>query len=444
MILKRINIAYCFIGIILYALFFASNADNENYFYFNIVSLISFIVYGSVIWKVSLKNISFFKKGNLFLIVFFVSVFECTLYKLLSYYIDGDLFLFSKADAGLYYSESIKMSKMSWGDSFSYIFNTYGFDDLGAFLWMSFTFRLLPSLIFLNLFYCIIGSLSALMIFEISRFFIPCRYAFIASLAFSISSFIVTHHSYCLKESVMIYFVIASFYFFYLHIHIRNVCYILLTLLCVCVVFMFRTPTALLLVATFGLTYVLLYTKGLAVSILGIAICILIGCTSLFSYTYDRYLRGGETELILERKNQLAGDGGIVNQLADPIAALAGPFPSIKIASMKGTSLYASGLLFRFLLSAPFFIGACRIIEERHIRMYPFVLFFLGNAIGVAISVKGLEVRLSMPHMAMMYVVAFWALAKCDYDKFSFAISSKVIYSYFIVVLGLCLLWNFR
>lgn len=444
MILSKINTSYFYIGLILYFIFSVANVKNLNFIYFHLVSFVAFIIYGFVLWKVSSQKNYFFNKRNLFFIVLFVSVFECILYKLLSYYIDGDLFLFSKVDAGRYFYESVKMSRMSMGDSIGYILEIYNFDDFGAFLWMSTLFRLFPSIVFLNTIYCIIGSLSALMIFEIARCFMPRRYAFIASLAFSISSFIIAHHAYCLKESIMIFFIIASFYFFYLHLRVRKTGYVLLTLLCSIVVFMFRTPTALLLISTFGLTYVLLYTKGLAVTILGIVVCILIGSTSLFAYTYDRYLKGGNTEAIMERKNELAGGGGIINQLADPVAALAGPFPSIKITSIKGTPLNASGLLFRFLLSAPFFLGAYYIIKERHIQMYPLVMFFVINAIGVAISVKGLEMRLSIPHLAMMYIVSFWFLAKYDYEQIKWEIPSRYLYSYFIGIFALCLLWNFR
>lgn len=444
MVLKNINTSYCYIGFILYLLFFVANMKDMDSFYLSIVSFITFMVYGAVVWKVSLQKSAFFRKSNLFLIVFFVSVFECILYKLLSYYIDADLFLFSKADARRYFYDSIKMSEMNVGESIHYILKSYGFDDLGAFLSISSIFRLFPTLIFLNLVFCLLGTLSALMIFKIARFFMPRRYAFIASFTFSASSFITTFHSYCLKETIMLFFIIASFYFFYLYVYVKKTGCILLTLLCVSMVFMFRTPTALLLVATFGFAYILLNTKGLAATVLSIVICVLIGSTSLFAYTYDRYLRGGNTEVIMERKNELAGGGGIVNQLADPLAAIAGPFPSINITSIKGTPLYASGLLYRFLLSVPFFIGAYCIVKERYVKMYPLVLFFIINAIGVAISVKGLEVRLSMPHLAMMYIVAFWFLARYDYDKLSWQISHKQLSIYSIGILGLCLLWNLR
>ncbi len=444
MILSKMSVAYCYIGTVLYVLFFITNVVEIKFFYFHIVSLITFIIYGSAIWQASKQSRSFYSKGNLFLIVFFISAVEVVLYKLLSYYIDGDLFVFSKADAGRYFYESVKMSGMNIGDSISYILKSYGFDDLGAFLWISSVFRLAPSIIFLSLIYCLIGSLSALIIFQIARFFMPRRYAFVASLAFSISSFTTAFHAYCLKESIMIFFIIIAFYLFYLHLHTKKTVYALLTILSVFILFMYRIPTALLLIASFGLTYILLYTKGLAVTILGVIICVLIGSTSLFAYTFDRYLRGGDTELILERKNSLAGGGGIVNQLADPVAALAGPFPSVKTTVIKGTPLYASGLLFRFLLSAPFFVAAYCILKERYIKMYPLVLFFIISAIGVSISVKGLEVRLSMSHLAMMYVVAFWFLAKCDYDRFSWRISYRILYGYFMGIAALCLLWNLR
>lgn len=178
--------------------------------------------------------------------------------------------------------------------------------------------------------------------------------------------------------------------------------------------------------------------------ILGVLLSIAIYSSSLFALTYERYLRGGDTDAIIERKMEMAAGGGIVNQAADPLAAFAGPFPSIMMKTTKGTSFYASGLLFRVLLAAPFFIGVYYAFRHKYKRLYPLIFFFLANALGVAISVKGLEYRLSHPHMAMMYLVAFWMLAKYDYHRMKRQLSAIVVYGWFILVTMVCFVWNLR
>lgn len=444
MLLNAVNRCYWYIGAILFLCFSVSALQNSAFLYIHIVSFITFFIYGIILYNTAKQPCFFFTRRNLSIIVFSCSIIDSTILKLLSFAVDGDFFIFSQKDAVLYYTISMNVLGMGYIESIKYLFSTFAFDDLGMLLWTSSIFRIIPSLHFLNLSHCIVGTFSALMIFNISRYFMPRRYAFMASLAFSAASFTVMRQAMCLKETVMIFLIIASFHSFYLQLHTKKTGYILLTILCVYGIFMFRTPTALLLIVSFGLTYLLLYTKGVAATILGTFILVLIGSTSLFAYTYDRYLRGGDTELIMERKNDLSRGGGVINQLADPVAAFAGPFPSVKVVAKKQTPLYASGLLYRFLLFVPFFAGVYYIFKSQHLKMYPVALFFLMNALGLVASVKGLETRLSMPHLAMMYIVAFWFLAKYDYNRFSWKISPKVLYGYFIAMLGLCLLWNLR
>jgi hypothetical protein len=66
------------------------------------------------------------------------------------------------------------------------------------------------------------------------------------------------------------------------------------------------------------------------------------------------------------------------------------------------------------------------------------------NAIGVAISVKGLELRLTYPHLAMAYIVAFWWLAQYDYKQLPQRLSSKTVQWWFFIVFALSLIWNLR
>ena len=446
MLLNYINRAYLYIGIVLFVLFSLSMVENKYFSITNAVSFFVFLLYGIIVYQSSLQANSFFKKRNLALIVFFVSVIEVTAYQLLSFYIDNDTFVFSKSDAFVYYTVGIKMSRMSFVDGFHYMSEIlrWGTDDWGAFLWNSLIFRVFPSQQFLSLMNCMVGTFSALMLFDIGRNFMPRRYAFMAAFSFSLSSFVVVLHSQCLKETIMLCCIISSFECFITYIRKRENKYLYLAILCSLLVLFFRVPTALLLLLSFSLTWVLLYLKGPAAIFLIVMLTLAICYTPLFTFTYDRYLRGGDTNAIIEHKNELADGGGVINQMVDPLAAFTGPFPSVKIKTIKPTPLYAAGLLYRFLLSAPFFLGSYYVIKRRYVKMYPLVLFFLINALGVVISVKGLELRLSLTHLAMMYIVAFWFLAKYDYKQFSWQIPQKVIYGYFIGIMMLCILWNLR
>lgn len=444
MILKRIITAYWAIGILLYVSLTAVLMKNPDFLLMHSMSLGTFLVFAISVTASYKKRKRFFTSQNLFFTVFACLVIEAVFFQMASWLIDRDFFAFSKVDSLEYYFGALKMSKMGMAESLRYLFQNYGFDDCGAFLWIIAVFRIVPSILFLDFLCCIMGAFSALMMFNIGRSLMPKRYAYMAALTFSIASFTARHCVGVNKENVTSFLILAAFYFFYIYVRQKNRIHLVFSLLFSLSVLLFRVPVALLLLFSLGLTLVLMYSKGPLVMILGVLLSIGIYSSSLFALTYERYLRGGDMEVIIERKIEMAGGGGIVNQAADPLAAFAGPFPSIMMKVVKNTPFYASGLLFRVLLAAPFFVGVYYAFRHKYKRLYPLIFFFLANALGVAISVKGLEYRLSHPHMAMMYLVAFWMLAKYDYHRMKRQLPVIAVYGWIVLVVLGCVVWNLR
>lgn len=408
------------------------------------MSLGTFLVFAIAVTVSCKKRKRFFTGQNLFFTVLTCLVIEATFFQLASWFIDRDFFVFSKADSMEYYLGALKMSKMGMADSFRYLFLNFGFDDWGAFLWVTAVFRIVPSILFLDFLCCIMGAFSALMMFNIGRSLMPKRYAYMAALTFSIASFAACHSVGVSKEDVTSFLILAAFYFFYIYLRRKNKIHLVFSLLFSLSILIFRVPVSLLLLFSLGLTLVLMYSKGPFVMILGVLLAVVIYSSSLFALTYEGYLASGNVDALIERKVEMAGGGGIVNQVADPLAAFVGPFPSIMMKVVKHTPFFASGLLFRILLAAPSFVGVYFAFRHKYKRLYPLIFFFLANALGVAISVKGLEYRLSHPHMAMMYLVAFWMLAIYDYHRMKRQLPAIAVYSWFILVAMVCFVWNLR
>lgn len=445
MFLKRLIKAYWYIGIAIYAVFSFAALRSTDYLYLYLTSLIPFVFFGIIIsWTFSRKS-SFFKKENLIVTVFLYSLFAVGLYHFLSYTIDGDTFVFSKKDALDYVGDSLVLSNMGFIESLRELPRLGNFDDWGAYLWMSSVFRIIPSTIFLNFTYCIIGTISSVMLFYIGRTLMPRRYAYMAALSYSIASFTVLLHAQSLKETIMTCCIIAAFYSFYRFLQHKQIRFFLLTLLWSASLLFFRIPVSLLLILSFGLSYILIYSKGVLIPFISvIGVLVLFSSSYLLTYSYDRYMRSGNVAAIMERKMELAKGGGIVNQVADPLAAFIGPYPSIVAKEINRTSLYASGLLFRLLLSIPFMIGVIYVLRYKQKKLYPLLLFFFACAVGVALTVKGLELRITLPHLSMMYLAAFWLLAKYDYHRTRKPLSSVLIYGSLAGVTAICFIWNAR
>ena len=119
------------------------------------------------------------------------------------------------------------MSKMGIAESLRYLFQNNSFDDCGTFLWVTAIFRIVPSILFLNFLCCIMGAISALMMFNIGRSLMPKRYAYMAALTFSIASFTARHCVGVNKENVTSFLILAAFYFFFISIYGGKTGYIL-------------------------------------------------------------------------------------------------------------------------------------------------------------------------------------------------------------------------
>lgn len=444
MLVKKINKVYWIIGVLLYLFFAYNNIGTREQLYFYIYSFVAFFIFGITIHESFKRNRFYFTKQNLTISVLLVSLIQVIILSLLSYSIDGDLFLFSKIDSIIYYDNSLKMSKMSFSEGIYYVSHKFSFDDWGAFIWFSTLFRISESLFFIKLVHVIIGVISSLMIFDIGCYLMPRRYAYMASLTFCIASFTAVLHVAFLKETIFTFLIISAFYAFYRFLHRKNILYLIVVFFLSALVAIFRLPVALILIFAFVMTLIVMYTKRLLTVVLGVVFSVIMITSSYFALTYERYLRAGNVEEIIERKEELSMGGGFVNHIADPLAAFIGPFPSIAVKNISKTSLYAPSLLYRVLLAAPFFLGAFYIVRYKKKELYPLVLFFMINAIGVAISVKGLEYRITHPHLAMAYIVAFWWLAQYDYKRLPLRLPSNAINVCFLIVFALSLIWNLR
>jgi hypothetical protein len=446
MLLKQLNKAYWYIGFVIYVLFSFFTIRSRVYLSLYLSSLIPFLLFGIVLWQTTKQQKPFFTASHLFATVLIYSLAEVLLFHQLSLYIDGDTFLFSKIDAIEYYTNSMKMMEMSFVESFRHLsLQGYNFDDWGAFFGFSTLLSILPEKWFVHVAFCVIGACSAVLLFQTARNLMPRRYAYLSALAFAISSYTVTFHALFLKETLMVFLVITAFYFFYTYLRTKKALHFCLSFLFAGLLMFYRVPVSLLLLFSFTFFLFWKYRKNLIVQLFFIVSIAGAFGSFYIQYTYNRYLQGGDINVIAERKNTLAKGGGIVNQLADPLGALIGPFPSI-VAKEEITpiSLNASGLLYRLLLVLPFAYGVFYVVKYKQTKLYPLLLFFLLSAIGVAIAVKGLEIRLTFPQLPTVYLFSFWFLAICDYRRTQLHPTKKAVYTWIACVVFICILWNIR
>lgn len=447
MLLKKLINSYWYIGILLFSISAFVGDEDNKYMLTLATAFVPFIFLGIVTYKSIRWRDNMFTKTNLFSITLFCSLITVFCNQLLSLYIDGDQFVFSKTDAFLYYRYATQLGDMDFAHWSEFLNNCgFGIDDWAAFIFMGLVFSFAKSQTLMAIIYCVIGAFTALNIFYIGRSIMCRRYAFIAALSLSLASFILVMHSVFLKETVMLYVIILAFRYFYAFLNTKQIKYILLAYGVAMLIFMFRTPVALLAIMSFSFTLIFRYVHKAFLPIIFVVGMAILMTSSAFIYTYDRYMAGGDVGRILERKNSLSMGGGAINHIADPAAALTGPFPGLIVnnTTNKLTIINSSGLILRLLIVLPFILGIYYIIRYRQTKMYALAMFFIVNALGVAVTVKGLEVRISIPHLFAAYLVAFWWMAHYDYRKFHIKLPGWIVNISILGVLAICILWNLR
>lgn len=410
-----------------------------------------FIVYALIImFFVQLREERFSGNTRLPLTVFFVSFLFMALNNYTSFQYNNNFFVFSEVDAGTYHLFSSMLAQKSFGDAVNYGLSQWQFDDLGAFLIVSTCYRVVESNLAVNLFYIIIGVFSANAIFRICLNFMSRKYSFICALSYSLSSFVVWFHSSGLKESFMCMLVVLFFDRYYLYMKNRNVVHLISGALFLLALLLFRPPLIFFGIGAVGLGIILKRRKG----ILGVFLVIIVfvgfvGLYPVFESTYSRFLRGGDIQGLLMAKESMIIGNLQFTYAVNLLAQFIGPLPTISPDTKELLSFFSAGLIYKTLLSVFFWFGVYYVFKLKVEMLYPLIFFILFEMLSLLMILEGLELRKSLPHFALIYIVAFWFMDQFDLKK-SFVklrmrrriqtIFSLSAVSIFIIILT----WNIR
>lgn len=81
--------------------------------------------------------------------------------------------------------------------------------------------------------------------------------------------------------------------------------------------------------------------------------------------------------------------------------------------------------------------------------LYPLVFFCFFEMFSLLIILEGLELRKSLPHFALIYVIAFWLMDQLDLEKFFVRPKTRkriqTIFSLSTICIFIMIFtWNFR
>ena len=445
--LNSINKIYLLSSILLY--FVLSLKSSEEHLLITFFSILSFISYFIVLYVNSSMHVKFYTKKYLIIEVFIYVLIFVTIQNLISYFYTDNFFMFSTEDAIGYHYRTIEILPMSLEDGISHYLSYMDFDDLGMILVLYPLYYISESNLILNCFYLFVGVITALSIFRISQNFMSRKYAFLSSLSYSLSSFVLFFHATGLKESFMVMLVTLSFDFYYRFLMNKNIINLISTLVFIGILFLFRPAISIMIIGAIGLSSVFSKKGGLGIKIVSFFIFIfLVTISSSLIDLMDKYTTGGFDTLMYTRETQGMIIGGIPFTYAVNILSQAiGPIPNLISSEKILTMFYASGLIYRVLLAFPFWFGIIYIYKTRSYKLYPLAIFIIVEMIALTFLMDGLELRKALPHIAFVFIVAFWFLDK--YDMKIIKIKGKKRFKQlfkFSIFLSILIIfyWNFR
>ena len=410
-LLRKFCLSYLGIGISLYVFLFAYWGVGADIF--NMVNVITLLAYGFLILLSCNKPDEYYSNSHLCLTVFIYSVIFVLLFWQVSDYYAGNTFLFSEVDARKYERYSMVMKDMNFNDALTYISHIWKYEDWGAPMSMAVIFKIVPSKVFLNFCYVLMNTISAYFLFDIAKRLMMVQYAYIATLVYAISSYSIFFQGCFLKEEIMMFWVILSFFSFYRYWYSRNVVWLLAASITALLLLFFRPAVMLLLFGSYAT--LLLYGEKQNTQRFFFLIILLAGVlviSTLVQSVADRYVAGGDI-----RETHIFKTTSTFQKIGVAVGALIGPFPQLFAfaGNVNKVPFHSTGILFKFLLYAPFWIGMIHSVRSRAFEVFPIFAFSVLETFAL-ITVFELEIRKFIPHVPFFIMGAFWYMSQFDED----------------------------
>lgn len=444
---------YLFIGILLFFVFFFKL--DMHYLSIYLVCIFSFIISVFVFNYCNSRSERFFNNKILFFIVFFYSLFFVAINNFISYYFDGNFFVFSTADAVYYHEEA--QSILQYGSlikGWAVFLGIEKLDNFGAVAYISFIYQFIESNLFVNFFNIIFGSLTAILLFGIGKKIMSVKYAFFASLTYAISSFVIWFYSSGLKETIMVFIIVSAFYSYYMYYfssYDKKLKYILFLTMSLLALLLFRPIIIFFILFSIGFGY-FLTKRNIYSLIIGIAVLIPIVLNfDLIQSALYAYMGREDIGEMLEIQHQ---SGKIQNNtlftyITHFLSSVFGQFPTFNLGLEKiKILLYSSGLLYKTIISLFFLLSIYYSIKKRIGIVYPIIFYSIIEILSLVFILQALEIRKSMPHIPLVFLLCFWMMDKYQNKQQNLKITRSKINVFFLIyvllVSSFILLWNFR
>jgi len=434
---------YCLIiGVLLIGIFAVFLAERAMSF-IPLATFYAFVTQMLLLVSFSGRDEKSLTSKSLLTTVLLYNLIIATVFYLAGYYYKGDLFFLDDPDAMFYYRDGLMSDKLGFVDNTRRILNVHPVDDWGILVFSSLMMSIVPSIFFMNAFYILSGVASSLMLFYMGKLFMPKRYAFIASMAYGTSSYIIVFHCTFLKESLFIFLVVSAMFCFYKSAIERKHGLWIGLVLCLLWIFFLRPVVVAFLVFSFFVYYAIMQ-RGSALSVF-LYIIAIVGAAASFAFLqgeYDNYT-GSDESLLAESGS--SHYSGAFNFFMGWFVSLFGPFPTLFPTESSGAmpmNLYGAGLIYKAFLVVPFWAGVVFAILKWNIRMFPLIVFVLAEMGASAVVLASFELRKVVMHMPFMYVLSFYGIHCIVQSDMNKSLKKGIELASYVFPVGVLFIWT--
>lgn len=439
--LYRLHTDILIIGILAYGFIAVAIAGRA----FNLIGLcfaVAFITQMCLMIYFSREDGIRYSDKTLFTTVLIYTILLGSFFMLVSYYLDGDTFMLSKIDAMFYYKNSMKFANLGIIKGLEFICREFKYDDWGALIFDGIVLYIIPSKLFLNTIYMLMGAVSAVFLFRIGKHFMPDSYAFLAALAYSTSSYMIFFNCSFLKESAFVFFTICTMYYLFLFMTNQSRSAMLLVVLFILIQLFFRPAVSAMEVMAIFIYYAITQKKNAISIFLYFAVAIgFVAVLKDMQEILNSNTQGGDVEALVAETNN-SSYSYTFNYFVSLFAAVFGPFAAAfpKLPEHPTwVEFYGAGLTYRQFLIFAFWSGIYVAFKKRAIGLLPIIMFVLVELLITGLVCASLELRKVILHIPFMYMISFYGLYHSIPSNRHFSLSTLSQYCF---VVGIFFLWN--
>lgn len=450
MIIKLVN-RWFFMSLNLLVLTVILSLKIENQFiylvfFMNIIILsISYFILVNEIGNDADKYSSSSLKKKILIISTCISFLAVISYNLIYYYYTNSFFEFSAVDSLEYHQNAIWMKDHGIIQSIKIYINSGIFlDDLGANLLTSLAYRVYPSTFTFNLFNVIAGVITLLAMYSICISFMSKKLAYLATLFYGVSSFVLYLYSTGMKESFFSMFVVLFFGAVLKYWRNKSPFQLIYVIIFISIIYFFRPAVSLMLLISIVVGF--LFSKGK--NLYSIVVLILI--IGFGALNYSEIIRYKELYEVLTSEDVVSTKQNLkptpFNYSASFLSAAVGPLPTYySLKDREQQAFYSIGLGMRVLLAVPFWMVLFTVFKKRNSIILAMSIFTILEMFILSMILESFELRLNSPHLPIVYILAFYFFHEFQYFSYRKQLYLKRIFDFGIVLMFLIIIaWNLR